>query len=80
MQMCGVKHIGVVRFCWGGIATYYTALNTQKSKLECHSMVYQLLELSAGFIQIFSMGIIREREDRHKIKSPVLFIFADNDS
>lgn len=24
--------------------------------------------------------IIREREDRHEIKSPVLFIFAENDN
>lgn len=24
-------------------------------------------------------GIIREREDRHEIKSPLLFIFAEND-
>lgn len=58
--------------------------STQKSKLEYLSMVYQLLEvkgLKIWFIFLWCHAvIIREREDRHEIKSPVLFIFAENDN
>ncbi|KAM6971478.1 carboxymethylenebutenolidase homolog [Tautogolabrus adspersus] len=26
-EQCGAKHIGVVGFCWGGVATHYLSLN-----------------------------------------------------
>ncbi|RXN08569.1 carboxymethylenebutenolidase-like protein [Labeo rohita] len=29
---CGAKHIGVVGFCWGGVATHYVALQYQEIK------------------------------------------------
>ncbi|XP_016410111.1 carboxymethylenebutenolidase homolog [Sinocyclocheilus rhinocerous] len=62
-EQCGVKHIGVVGFCWGGVATHYIALQYQ--------------EIKAG-VSVY--GIVREREDRFDLKSPTLFIFAENDA
>uniref|UniRef100_A0A8C2CIY3 Carboxymethylenebutenolidase homolog n=1 Tax=Cyprinus carpio TaxID=7962 RepID=A0A8C2CIY3_CYPCA len=58
-----VDHIGVVGFCWGGVATHYLALQYQ--------------EIKAG-VSVY--GIVREREDRFDLKSPTLFIFAENDA
>ncbi|XP_048031400.1 carboxymethylenebutenolidase homolog [Megalobrama amblycephala] len=29
-EKCGAKHIGVVGFCWGGVATHYVALQYQE--------------------------------------------------
>uniref|UniRef100_A0A671MI59 Carboxymethylenebutenolidase homolog n=1 Tax=Sinocyclocheilus anshuiensis TaxID=1608454 RepID=A0A671MI59_9TELE len=52
-EQCGVKHIGVVGFCWGGV------------------------EIKAG-VSVY--GIVREREDRFDLKSPTLFIFAENNA
>lgn len=31
-EQCGAKHIGVVGFCWGGVATHYIALQYQEIK------------------------------------------------
>ncbi|KAK2869987.1 hypothetical protein Q8A67_024379 [Cirrhinus molitorella] len=62
-EQCGAKHIGVVGFCWGGVATHYIALQYQ--------------EIKAG-VSVY--GIVREREDRFDLKSPTLFIFAENDA
>ncbi|XP_026035210.1 carboxymethylenebutenolidase homolog isoform X1 [Astatotilapia calliptera] len=62
-NQCGAKHIGVVGFCWGGVATHYLAL------------LYP--EIKAG-VSVY--GIVREREDRYELKSPTLFVFAENDS
>ncbi|KAK9953410.1 hypothetical protein ABG768_017406 [Culter alburnus] len=31
-EKCGAKHIGVVGFCWGGVATHYVALQYQEIK------------------------------------------------
>ncbi|XP_051969773.1 carboxymethylenebutenolidase homolog [Xyrauchen texanus] len=62
-EQCGAVEIGVVGFCWGGVATHYIALEYQ--------------EIKAG-VSVY--GIVREREDRFDLKSPTLFIFAENDA
>ncbi len=31
-EQCGVKHVGVVGFCWGGVAAHYIALQYQELK------------------------------------------------
>lgn len=31
-EQCGAKDIGVVGFCWGGVATHYIALQYQEIK------------------------------------------------
>lgn len=62
-QQCGAKHIGAVGFCWGGVATHYLALQYHQ-------------EIKAG-VSVY--GIVRDTEDRYDLKSPTLFIFAEND-
>lgn len=36
--------------------------------------------LATVYIHSFNPGIVREREDRFDLKSPTLFIFAENDA
>ena len=31
-EQCGVKHVGAVGFCWGGVATHYLALQYPEVK------------------------------------------------
>ncbi|XP_008296773.1 carboxymethylenebutenolidase homolog [Stegastes partitus] len=61
-EQCRAKRIGVVGFCWGGVATHHLALRYP--------------ELKAG---VSLYGIIRDTEDKYDLKSPTLFIFAEND-
>ncbi|XP_074478442.1 carboxymethylenebutenolidase homolog [Sebastes fasciatus] len=57
-EQCGAKHIGVVGFCWGGIATHYIAL--QYPEIKAGVSVYGIIrdredvyELKAPTLFIF---------------------------
>ncbi|XP_029955621.1 carboxymethylenebutenolidase homolog [Salarias fasciatus] len=62
-EQCGAKHVGVIGFCWGGAATHYLASNYS--------------EIKAG---VSFYGIIRNIDDNSAmLKSPTLYIYAEND-
>lgn len=70
--------------CWGLTATHYIALITERSNPECHSVSIIISIISVGSIEVLGFscchtGILCEREDRHKLNIPVLFIVAEND-
>ncbi|CAN9506187.1 unnamed protein product [Ophioblennius macclurei] len=62
-EQCGATRIGVIGFCWGGAATHHLILNYP--------------EIKAG---VSFYGVIRKIEDSSALlKSPTLFIYAEND-
>lgn len=62
-EQCGAKHIGVIGFCWGGAATHYLASH------------YPQIKTGVSFY-----GILRNVDDSFAaLKSPTLFVFAEND-
>lgn len=53
-------------------------LEQSKTQESCGKMLSTLEEIVN--INSFYLGIVREREDRFDLKSPTLFIFAENDT
>ncbi|XP_054621072.1 carboxymethylenebutenolidase homolog isoform X1 [Dunckerocampus dactyliophorus] len=92
VKQCGAKHIGVVGFCWGGAATHHIALHYPEVSagvsfygMSCVQQRPPLLNTSVLVCRGFLIcsrpaGIVREGEDRYDLKSPTLFIFAENDN
>lgn len=53
-------------------------LEQSKTQEICGKMLSTIYEIVN--INTFYPGIVREREDRFDLKSPTLFIFAENDA
>lgn len=88
-EQCTAKHIGVVGFCWGGVATHYLSLQYPELKagVSVYGMPFRQLNMQHHFVELnfwivflqYCAGIIRDSEDRYELKSPTLFIFAEKD-
>ncbi|XP_059182637.1 carboxymethylenebutenolidase homolog [Centropristis striata] len=62
-EQCGAKHIGVVGFCWGGVATHYLSLHYPE--LKAGVSVYGVIRLMEDRFELKSptLFIFGEKDD-----------------
>lgn len=58
-EQCGAKRIGVVGFCWGGVATHYIAL--QYPEVKAGVSVYGNSLVDTTIQQLTKKALLNER-------------------